>query len=328
MRPIKELAFRVLAGCGVPSLARALSSGMARVLMYHNFSAPGVSHPDALNVEGIRRQFEYLREHFRVIPLRQLAQQLVHGEKLADCTVALTIDDGRRNCYEFLFPLLKEFELPATFFVVSSFIRGEDWIWTDKVLWLSEQAERPERLKREQLNSTFRWLNRMSPAERNAQLEAWATQAGVCIPKIAPTEYAPCSWAQLREMVESGLLEVGSHTVTHPILSTITDEASWDELTRSKVQIEQGTGRKVSCFCFPNGMPGDYRERQIRQVEEAGYLCSVVAHSGLVSSQTDRYRLPRIGVARKSDTKEFARWLDGVMYYKQKVASWFRPQSA
>ena len=324
---MKKLVFRVMSGCGIFSASRALSARMARILMYHNFAGPGASDPDALNVEGIRRQFEYLRQHFRVTPLRQLAEELSSG-KLADRTVALTIDDGRRNCYEFLFPLLKEFELPATFFVVSSFVRGEDWIWTDKVLWLSEQANRPDELQREQLVATFRSLNRMAPDMRNAQIDVWAKASSVDIPKGPPAKYAPCSWSELREMADSGLLDVGSHTVTHPILSTITEEDSWDELTRSRAQIEQEMGRRVSCFCFPNGMPGDYRDSQIRQVEEAGYTCSVLAHTGFASAGSNRYRLPRIGVARKSSTEEFSRWLDGVMYYKDKVAGWLNQQNA
>jgi peptidoglycan/xylan/chitin deacetylase (PgdA/CDA1 family) len=300
---------------------------MCRILMYHNFSGPGARDADALNVEGIRRQFEYLRRYFHVVPLLHLVEQLAGGRDLEKRSVVLTIDDGHRNCYEFLFPLLKEFELPATLFVVSSFIRGEDWIWTDKVLWLSDQPNCPEVLRPEQLASAFRWLNRMSPDERNAVMQALADQAGVCIPKSPPAKYAPCSWSELREMADSGLLEVGSHTVTHPILSTISDEASWDELTRSRAHIEEGMGRKISCFCFPNGMPGDYRESQVRQVEETGYACSVVAQSGLVRARSDRYRLPRIGVARKSSTEEFSRWLDGGMHYKEKLASWFRPQN-
>jgi len=325
---MRKLAFRVMRGCGIFSASRALSARMARILMYHNFAGPGASDPDALNVEGIRRQFEYLHRHFRVVPLLQLAEHLGSGRGLKDRNVVLTIDDGRRNCYEFLFPLLKEFELPATFFVVSSFIRGEDWIWTDKVLWLSEQAGCLGGFRRQQLIPTFRSLNRMPPEERNAQIDVWAKEAEVGIPHTPPAKYAPCSWNELREMADSGLVDIGSHTVTHPILSTITDEAAWDELVRSRAQIEEGIGRKVGCFCFPNGMPGDYRDSQIRQVEEAGYVCSVLAHTGFANATTDRYRLPRIGVARKSSNEEFSRWLDGVMYYKDKVARWFRLQNA
>jgi peptidoglycan/xylan/chitin deacetylase (PgdA/CDA1 family) len=289
--------------------------------MYHNFSGLNGADPDALNVEGIRRQFTYLRRHFRVVPLLQLVEQLGSGRKLDRHMVALTIDDGRRNCYEFLFPLLKEFGMPATFFVVSSFIRGEDWIWTDKVIWLSEQPNPPEELVPGTLGGVFRSLNRMRPEERNARIEAMAKSTGATIPRTAPAKYTPCSWSELREMADSGLMEIGSHTVTHPILSSVTDEESWDELTRSRSQIEEGVGRAVNCFCFPNGMPGDYRPSQIQQVEQAGYACSVMAEFGMVNRASDRYRLPRIGMARKSSAEQIAKYLDGFAYYQQELGA-------
>jgi peptidoglycan/xylan/chitin deacetylase (PgdA/CDA1 family) len=298
---------------------------MARIVMYHNFSGPNATDPDALNVEGIRRQFEYLRRHFQVVPLLDLAERLASGRKFDRYSVALTIDDGRRNCYEFLFPLMKEFKFPATFFVVSSFIRGEDWIWTDKVLWLSEQSRPPDELAPGKLDGVFRSLNRMRPEERNARIEAMANSldksVGVTIPipKIAPAKYSPCSWSELREMADSGLMEIGSHTVTHPILSSVTDEESFAELTCSRAQIEEGIGRSVRSFCFPNGMPGDFRPSQVRKVADAGYDCSVIAQFGMVSNSSDRYQMPRIGMARKSNAEQIAKYLDGFAYYQQRL---------
>jgi peptidoglycan/xylan/chitin deacetylase (PgdA/CDA1 family) len=298
---------------------------MARIVMYHNFSGPNATDPDALNVEGIRLQFEYLRRHFQVVPLMDLAERLASGRKFDRCSVALTIDDGRHSCYEFLFPLMKEFNFPATFFVVSSFIRGEDWIWTDKVLWLSEQSSPPDELVPGKLNGVFRSLNRMRPEERKARIEAMASSLNksggmtIPIPKSAPAKYSPCSWSELREMADSGLMEIGSHTVTHPILSTVTDEESFAEVTRSRAQIEEGIGRSVRSFCFPNGMPGDFRPSQVRQVAEAGYDCSVIAQFGMVGNSSDRYQLPRIGMARKSSAEQIAKYLDGFAYYQQRI---------
>jgi peptidoglycan/xylan/chitin deacetylase (PgdA/CDA1 family) len=316
---VSKLALRVLQTCGVFALSRARSAGMARILMYHNFCGRSGTDPDALNVEGIRRQFEHLRRHFQVVPLLDLAERLGSGRRFDRYSVALTIDDGRRNCYEFLFPLMKEFKFPATFFVVSSFIREEGWIWTDKVLWLSEQSRPTDELAPGKLDGIFRSLNRMRPEERNAQVDAMAQSVGVTIPKSAPGKYSPCSWSELREMADSGLMEIGSHTVTHPILSSVRDEESFDELTRSRAQIEEGIGRSVRSFCFPNGMPGDFRPSQVRQVADAGYDCSVIAQFGMVSNSSDRYQMPRIGMARKSSPEQIAKYLDGFAFYQQRL---------
>lgn len=318
---MKKLALRLMRNCGAFALARAMSAGMARILMYHNFCGPGQTGTDAVSLAVVRSQLAYLRRHFRVVPLARVIEQLKSDERLDGLTVALTIDDGRRNCYEFLFPLLAEFAMPATFFVVSSFIAREDWVWTDKVLWLSDQPSCPDELSPGKIEKLFGILNQMRPAPRDACIAAIAASIGVSIPKEAPPKYAPCSWSELREMADSGLVEIGSHTLTHPILASITDEESWHELTVSRSQIEEGLGRQINSFCFPNGKPGDYRPSQVRQIMDAGYTSAVVARPGMVANGANPYELPRIGVSGHSDGVSFSKDLDGAEYYQAKLRS-------
>jgi peptidoglycan/xylan/chitin deacetylase (PgdA/CDA1 family) len=282
--------------------------------MYHNFSPQ--ADTSAVGVALMREHLAYLGRNFQIVPLAYIVAQVQSRKPLDRRLVALTIDDGRRNCYEFLFPLLKEFNLPATFFVVSSFIRGEDWIWTDKVLWLSEQSPRPEELASDNIGAFFRALNQMPPQVRDQRIERLATSMNVAIPRHAPPKYAPCSWHELREMAHSGLVEIGSHTVTHPILASMNDEESWQELTLSRTQIEEGVGRKVDSFCFPNGKLGDYRSSQVRMLKDAGYSSAVVTRFGMVSPKDDVYELPRIGVAGGTDPLTFAKFLDGAECYQ------------
>src|SRR5579863_6107277 len=171
---MKRMALRLMRGCGMFAFARSTSANKARILMYHNFSGLEQVGSDDVSVAAARKQLEYLRRHFQVVPLAHIREQLESGRRVDSHSVALTIDDGRRNCYDHLFPLLKEFAMPATFFVVSSFIRGEDWIWTDKVLWLSEQPSRPSELSPDKIDGFFRSLNRMRPEVRNARIQDMA----------------------------------------------------------------------------------------------------------------------------------------------------------
>jgi peptidoglycan/xylan/chitin deacetylase (PgdA/CDA1 family) len=304
---------------GMFALARTVSAGRARILMYHNFCGPAETGTDAVSTTLARSQFEYMSRYYRIVPLSYLLDQLRSNQRLDNPTVALTIDDGRRNCYEFLFPLLKEFGIPATFFVVSSFIRGEDWVWTDKVLWLSEQPSPPSELASHRIDDFFRTLNQLRPEIRNARIEAIAQGMNLSIPKQPPPKYAPSSWSELREMVNSGLVEIGSHTLSHPIFASLSDEESWHELITSRAQIEEGVGAKVVSFCFPNGKPGDYRESQVRQVKDAGYLSALVTRPGMVRHGADLFQLPRIGVSGKSDPIAFSKHLDGVEYYQERL---------
>jgi len=314
---MKTQVLQALRACGIFGLARALSAGRPRVLVYHNFSACGEGE-SAVSVACLRNQLEYLRRHFRVVKLSELCRQLALGRP-ARRLLALTVDDGRRNFYEFLFPLLKELQLPATFFVVSSFISRHDWLWTDKVLWLSRQPNSAEELGSDKLPSFFAMLNSMQPEHRNACIEALAQGMGSSIPKLAPSQYAPCSWDELREMCDSNLVEIGSHTVTHPILSTLRDDESALEIATSRSQLEEQLGRSIEVFAIPNGTPKDYRPSQVKQIREAGYVGAASAWDGLVEPGCDPYQLPRIGIANWTDHVRFTARVDGVEHYRHQL---------
>ena len=295
-----------------------MSADRARVLMYHDFCGDGEADATAVSIQNARRQLEYLTRNFRVMPLRDLTEELDSGTGIRNA-VALTIDDGRRNFYEFFFPLLKEFGIPATFYVVTSFIDGKDWIWTDKVLWLAQQKSTSEELLPGKINEFFTLLNRLSPQLRDQRITDLAARMKISIPELPPQRFAPCSWAELREMVQSGLVEIGSHTLTHAILSSITDDQSWEELTKSRARIEEQVGQRVYSFCFPNGTLQDYRPNQIGQIRAAGYSSSVIASFGMLGNGADPYQIQRIGISGKTDALSFAKYLDGAEYYQQKL---------
>src|SRR5215831_2173654 len=200
-KTMKRFALKVLQRSGLFALARNTSARMARILMYHNFSQAGDAY-GAVSVEAARQQLGYLRQHFQFVSLTQLVEQLKSGRPLDTHSIALTVDDGRRNFHDLLFPLLLEFQVPATFFVVSSFIRREDWLWTDKVLWLAEQPLPTEDLLPDKIEQFFQRMNRLRPETRNAHIASLATRMRVAIPQEPPSKYAPCSWLELRRMVD------------------------------------------------------------------------------------------------------------------------------
>ena len=76
---------------------------------------------------------------------------------------------------------------------------------------------------------------------------------------------------QLREMQESGVIEFGSHTMSHPRLSSLEPEnAAW-ELAESKRQLEAALGREMFAFAYPYG-DGAYVPGVREKALETGYL--------------------------------------------------------
>jgi peptidoglycan/xylan/chitin deacetylase (PgdA/CDA1 family) len=85
------------------------------------------------------------------------------------------------------------------------------------------------------------------------ELRAWAG-AG----EIGRASHPALSRDQIIELAESGLVEVGSHSVTHPIFSKLSMSAQREEVQRSKSTLEEILGRPVTSFAYPFGSKSDY----------------------------------------------------------------------
>jgi len=97
--------------------------------------------------------------------------------------------------------------------------------------------------------------------------------------------------AQVREMAERGF-EIGSHTLTHPHLTGLTEAELTRELTDSKHQLEDVIGREVVSFAYPYG---DYDDRVMAAAIAAGYRNAVSTRLGVVG-RTSVFEIPRVNV--------------------------------
>src|SRR5689334_15185473 len=105
------------------------------ILTYHRFSHG--DEPAKTSAAAFTEQLAYLRAHYTIVPLSSIAR----GDPPPPGSVAITIDDGYRDAYDVAYPILRRFDASATIFVVTDFIDGRDWLWTDKVRFIARRAE-------------------------------------------------------------------------------------------------------------------------------------------------------------------------------------------
>src|SRR5262249_25357459 len=220
---------------------------------------------------------------------------------------AITIDDGYRDSYEIAYPLLRSYSSPATVFLVTGFADHHVWIWTDKARYLCMRAREQSMtmtinghtLRLELGNEGSRGraalhinnLLKTFPDEVKQQaLEQMAETLGVSVPRTPPDELRSISWEQAKEMAGNGI-DIGSHTMTHPILTSIDNEQLRRELLESRLRLEQVLGRQVEHFCYPNG---DYDQRVQCEVARAGYRAAVTTVGGLNKPGDDLLTLRRV----------------------------------
>ncbi len=325
---MKQAVLTLLRMTGIFAAFRLANRRKILILTYHRFSADEAE--GALSANAFAQQLAYLRAHYTIVPLSAVERHLTHGDRLPHPSVAITIDDGYRDAYEIAFPFLRRFNAPAALFAVTDFIDGKCWLWTDKLRFIVFQTK-AERLSVKVADSVIdvelngRTSRRDAAARINAALksapdhareEAIASlvkHAGVELPFRPPAGCRPLTWDELREM-DAGGVEIGSHTVTHPILSRIDGDRLVSELKESRRRLEEMLGREVSLFCYPDG---NY-DRHVRdEVERAGYRLAVTTEPGLNDAGRDPLSLLRIHT--DGDFSHFIQNLSGFEQVKHRL---------
>ena len=322
---MKQTLVSLMHGAGAFAPFRMLNRHKALILMYHRFreTADGVS----TSARCFAEQLDYLSEHYRIVPLSELARYLVSGRPAPPGLAVITIDDGYRDCYDIAFPILRERKIPATTFVVTDFVDQATWLWTDKVRYLTASAAgsvleatiedhplrialdgRYSRLKgAERVNTELKLIS--DEAKEDAICEI-AETLGVKLPSVPPSDFLPLTWEQIRELDSSGV-EVGSHTVTHPILTRITGEKLRYELRESRARLEDVLRHKVELLGYPNG---DHNLAVQHEVARAGYTCAVTADYGLNNGRSNLLALKRIHT--EHDIAHFVKSTSGFEQFK------------
>jgi len=131
----------------------------------------------------------------------------------------------------------------------------------------------------------------------------------VIIKKIGEPGYV--GWKEIKEISDSGIITIGSHTISHLWLPSMGSAQLKDELERSKEILEQGLGKPVDELCYPIGAHND---RVKRFVKDAGYACAVGTNPGKFSPFDDIYAIKRIKISRTSDNL-FVFWAETSGYY-------------
>ena len=97
------------------------------ILCYHDVTP---NNPDnnelLLNPDKFREQLKYLKDNgYCPITLDELYGYLKDNKAIPEKSVVITFDDGYKGNYKYAYPILKEFNFPATVFVVSNFVDND-----------------------------------------------------------------------------------------------------------------------------------------------------------------------------------------------------------
>ena len=276
------------------------------IAIFHRvLGAPDPVFPEELHRARFNEICAWLSAWFNVLPLDEAVARLKQCA-LPDRALAITFDDGYADNHDIALPVLKAHGLCATFFVATGFLDGGR-MWNDTVIESVRGCAAPTldlgdlglqsigvlRLGtpaacRAAIDALLGAIKYLPPPQREAAVAAVAERAQV----VLPTGLMMTS-AQVRALADAGM-QIGAHTVTHPILARLDDGAAALEMQRSKRTLEDLLGRPVRSFAYPNGRPGrDYLPRDVGLARDAGFDLAVSTAHGAARAGDDVFQLPR-----------------------------------
>ncbi|RJG07042.1 polysaccharide deacetylase [Noviherbaspirillum cavernae] len=282
---------------------RGIGSGRLCIVNYHrvmeSFDPLLDSEPD---VDTFRWQMELLAECFNVLPLHAAVQSLV-AHRMPPRAVCITFDDGYASTHDVALPILSELKLPATVFVTTGYL-DQGVMWNDKIIeavrhlpgerldlraaGLAEYSLRTIDDRKQTIQRLTEDSKYLPPAARHdLTLRLQDMAGGVRTDGLMLTREKVCKLAQAG-------IEIGAHTISHPILTSLEDEAAREEIAAGKEQLEAITGRPVRLFAYPNGKAGmDFDTRHVAMAREAGFDAAFTTAIGAATKGHDRYQIPR-----------------------------------
>ncbi len=334
----KRGLFEFLFHSGLLNVFRLLRRDSVLVAIYHDVLPAGFPEGNPLfgmtvSVEEFAWQLAYFKKHYHPITLQQFADWYFRGAAVPSCPVLITFDDGHANNLRHALPVLQQCEMSAVCFALTGdlglcrqtwfedaysrlmFSPAKSWCLSNGECWRLDSHE-----QRAAACGRFFSLCRTLPErEQQEELELLQSQLPVTEPgNISEPEDAKrerfefLSEDNIRALVENGI-EIGSHTVTHPILGSLAPENAHREIAESKAALERVLGKPVRAFAYPFGAPGlDFTPRDEALVRESGYALAFAGEGGFVTRSSNPFCLPRVGIGRMT-RPQFAATITGAV---------------
>lgn len=284
-------------------LSPAGPGGRLSILIFHRVHERAdelfPDEPDAVRFE---QRMRWVRDWFNVLPLADGIERLFAGT-IPSRAMAITFDDGYADNERVAAPILRRLGLPGTFFVATQFLDG-GCMWNDDIIEAVRRCVSPR------LDASAVGLGELalaSAADRRAAVDAILVRAkhleGTDRVRVTRAIIAAAGSGeipgpmmrpdQLRSLRGMGM-DIGAHTVSHPILTRLPPAQARAEIAQGKQQLESILGEPVRLFAYPNGVPcQDYASEHVQMVRECGFSAAVSTAWGAARATSPRFQLPR-----------------------------------
>jgi len=315
MAHLAKMALRI----GASAISPAGGRGKLSILIFHRvLSEPDPLCPDEMDALRFDSMLSWLGGMFNVLPLSEAVER-ARAQSLPSRALSITFDDGYADNHDVALPILKRHGMVATFFVATGFLDGGR-MWNDTLiesvrgargdlidlgdLGLGELPVSNLNEKRSAVDQLLRHAKYLSPEQRLSMVSRVHSAAGASL---------PCDLMMTSQQVRalrSGGMEIGAHTVSHPILTRLSSAAARTEIEASRTFLAELLGEPIELFAYPNGKFGqDYSQEHADMVAKLGFLAAVATDPGVSTRHSDPFRLPRFTPWDRSEVRFHTRMM-------------------
>jgi len=301
--------------------------GGALILGYHRVAnSTRDEYGVCVSPENFAEHMSVVFKYARPIHLSKLVEDLKAGS-LHPKSVAITFDDGYADNLYDAKPILEKYQVPATIFVCTGY-SGEEFWWDElerlvmssqsdlgslrlevkekSFLWDQSDAHNEAvglDVRRKFSRAVYRFLLPLDFEEQNHAMNVIRNWSG--IPSDDLPETRSMNHTEFIQLANGGLIELGAHTRSHPMLHHLSLERQREEIVSSKHELEEIIGGRVDGFAYPNGKATPDTKRIVR---EAGFAFACTSLHDVVRYGSDMYELTRFW-QRDVDGEQFIRGL-------------------
>lgn len=231
-------------------------------------------------VDYFQQSLDYLASQYRFISYEQVQAHILAGKPLPEDALHLSFDDGYRQCFDVVRPILLERGIPATFFLTTSLIDNQVLFYRNKVSLAIDWVIRLQDERRKaafgeisriagvtfhEVDGFRDWIKELRAPDEDT-IDAVLDALGIDVPLFLAENQPYLTQPQIRTMVEEGFC-IGAHTITHRKLGGLNPSEAEYEIVESCRAILRITGQKDVPLSFPHSGAGLSREllRNIRQ---------------------------------------------------------------
>jgi peptidoglycan/xylan/chitin deacetylase (PgdA/CDA1 family) len=332
---LKNAIVPILASRPITALASRFMGNGLPVFLLHRMAQEGRATSGKVTADHLRRCLQYLIDNGHTfVSLEHVILALESKLALPPKAVAFTMDDGFVDQAEVAAPIFLEFDCPLTFFVITGMLDQAMWPWDAQVSWIIETTQKTSletdvagkilRLKlgdapdRRLAKRSIQNILREMAVERVPDiLQQIAHDAAVLIPENPPPAYQPMTWEMARRLESAGI-RFAPHTITHNIVSKLTDECVEKEIQGSWLTLKKELTNPLKVFCYPRGCTTDFGTREIEILKNNQFLGATSTTPECVELNKDLqgqiFNLPRL--ALPDSTIDFIQYSSWIEYFK------------